>query len=120
MKRVSAEQSSLGVREASQATCCMTPVKARRIVAILTNSSRHALQQPNQGGRLGLHVQDPPAVPARLVVGDLVLVEEFHQRWPADPEEVSGLLGGEPLGLRRDGDHFSLAQGFDDLRPGSG
>jgi hypothetical protein len=56
-----------------------------------------------------------PAVPARLVVGDLFLVEEFHQRWPADPEEVSGLLGGEPLGLRHDGDHFSLAQGFDDL-----
>lgn len=71
MKRVSAEQSSLGVREASQATCCMTPVKARRIVAILTNSSRHALQQPNQGGRLGLHVQDP------LPGGDELLGEQM-------------------------------------------
>jgi hypothetical protein len=37
-----------------------------------------------------------PAVPSRLVVGDLVVFEELDQGRAADAEEVGGLLGGQP------------------------
>lgn len=42
------------------------------------------------------------------------LLKQLHQRRPADAEEVSSLLRSESLCLRHDGDHFSLAQGFND------
>src|SRR5260221_6256598 len=59
--------------------------------------------------------EQDPAVPSRLVVGDLSLVKELHERWPADAEEVSGLLSGDPLRPGHDSDHFPLAKSLDDF-----
>jgi hypothetical protein len=56
-----------------------------------------------------------PAVGADAFVGDLVVIEEFDQRWSAHPEQIRGLLGGQHHCLRDDGHRQALAHGFDDL-----
>jgi hypothetical protein len=56
-----------------------------------------------------------PAVPSRLVVGDLAVFEELDQGRAADAEEVGGLLGGQPLGARDERDDLALANGLHHL-----
>ena len=48
--------------------------------------------------------------------GKLLLVKEFHQRWPADTEEVRCLLSGERLRLRQDTDSEPSLHGFNYLQ----
>ena len=56
-----------------------------------------------------------PAVPPGLVVGDLPVFEELDQRGSADAEEIGGLLGGQSLRARDQGDGLALAHGLHDL-----
>jgi len=55
------------------------------------------------------------AVGPDALIGDVLVTQEFDQRWAADPEQVRGLLGGQHHRLRDDGHRQALPHCFDDL-----
>lgn len=48
-----------------------------------------------------------PAMPARLCVGNLARLEQFHQSRPRDPEKIGGFLRRQDDTLRLESDRLA-------------